>query len=150
METLDGKKVNLAEKYKGKVVLLVNVASKCGSRRNTSNSKRCTKSTASRVWRSSACRATNSASKSRAPRRRSREFCEKNYGVKFDMLGKVDVNGEEAAPLYKYLTSKEIESRIRRQNHLELREVPVQSRWQGRRPLRAQDQARCAGSREGD
>ena len=30
METLDGKKVNLAKKYKGKVVLLVNVASKCG------------------------------------------------------------------------------------------------------------------------
>ena len=35
------------------------------------------------------------------------EFCTKNYGVKFDMLGKVDVNGEDAAPLYKYLTSKE-------------------------------------------
>src|SRR5262245_46614283 len=31
METLDGKKVNLADKYKGKVVLLVNVASKCGN-----------------------------------------------------------------------------------------------------------------------
>jgi hypothetical protein len=31
METLDGKKVNLAKKYKGKVVLLVNVASKCGN-----------------------------------------------------------------------------------------------------------------------
>ena len=31
MDTLDGKKVNLAEKYKGKVVLLVNVASKCGN-----------------------------------------------------------------------------------------------------------------------
>ena len=31
METLDGQKVNLAKKYKGKVVLLVNVASKCGN-----------------------------------------------------------------------------------------------------------------------
>ena len=31
METLDGEKVNLAKKYKGKVVLLVNVASKCGN-----------------------------------------------------------------------------------------------------------------------
>ena len=30
MKTLDGKDVNLAEKYKGKVVLMVNVASKCG------------------------------------------------------------------------------------------------------------------------
>ena len=31
METLDGQEVNLAKKYKGKVVLLVNVASKCGN-----------------------------------------------------------------------------------------------------------------------
>src|SRR5438270_10579564 len=31
MQTLDGEKVNLAQKYKGKVVLLVNVASKCGN-----------------------------------------------------------------------------------------------------------------------
>jgi glutathione peroxidase len=36
-----------------------------------------------------------------------RSFCDKNYGVKFDLLEKVPVNGEEAAPLYKFLTSKE-------------------------------------------
>ena len=35
------------------------------------------------------------------------EFCTKNYGVKFDMLSKVDVNGDDACPLYKFLTSKE-------------------------------------------
>jgi glutathione peroxidase len=35
------------------------------------------------------------------------EFCTENYGVTFDMFEKIDVNGEKAAPLYKYLTSKE-------------------------------------------
>jgi glutathione peroxidase len=36
-----------------------------------------------------------------------KSFCEKNYGVKFDMLAKVDVNGKSQAELYKYLTSLE-------------------------------------------
>jgi len=32
-------------------------------------------------------------------------FCEENYGVTFDMFAKIDVNGDNAAPLYQYLTS---------------------------------------------
>jgi glutathione peroxidase len=32
------------------------------------------------------------------------QFCEKNYGVKFPMFAKVDVNGEHAHPLYRFLT----------------------------------------------
>ena len=78
------------------------------------------------------------------------EFCEKNYGVKFDMLAKVDVNGDKAAPLYKYLTSKETDPEVRRQDHLELREVSLQSRRQGRRPLQVEGRAGFAGSRCGD
>jgi len=35
------------------------------------------------------------------------QFCKDRFGVEFDMLAKVDVNGPEAAPLYKHLTSKE-------------------------------------------
>ena len=31
-----------------------------------------------------------------------KSFCQENYGVEFDMLSKVDVNGDNAAPLYKY------------------------------------------------
>ena len=40
------------------------------------------------------------------------EFCEKNYGVKFDMLEKVVVKGPDKAPLYKYLTSKETDPKF--------------------------------------
>jgi glutathione peroxidase len=36
-----------------------------------------------------------------------KEFCTENYGVTFDMFSKIDVNGESAAPLYKYLTSED-------------------------------------------
>ena len=32
------------------------------------------------------------------------QFCEKNYGVRFPMFAKIDVNGENAHPLYRYLT----------------------------------------------
>ena len=35
------------------------------------------------------------------------EFCEKNYGVEFDMFSKVVVKGEGQCPLYQYLTSEE-------------------------------------------
>src|SRR5699024_5244856 len=35
------------------------------------------------------------------------EFCEMNYGVSFPMFSKVNVNGEDAHPLFKYLTSEE-------------------------------------------
>jgi glutathione peroxidase len=34
-------------------------------------------------------------------------FCKKNYGVSFPMFAKVDVNGDEACDLFKYLTSEE-------------------------------------------
>ncbi len=35
------------------------------------------------------------------------EFCTKNYGVTFDMFSKVDVNGDKACDLYKYLTAQD-------------------------------------------
>ena len=66
METLDGKKVNLAKKYKGKVVLLVNVASKCGNTQQYKPLEALHEKYGKEGSRSSACRATNSAARSRA------------------------------------------------------------------------------------
>ena len=40
------------------------------------------------------------------------EFCQKNYGVKFDMLEKVVVKGPDKVPLYKYLTAKETDPKF--------------------------------------
>jgi glutathione peroxidase len=107
MKTLDGKDVNLADKYQGKVVLLVNVASKCG---NTPQYKPLEALHEKYMDQGLAivgvpCNQFHNQEPGTAED--IAEFCQKNFGVKFDMLGKVDVNGDDACPLYKFLTSQE-------------------------------------------
>src|SRR5262245_59640824 len=107
METLEGKKINLAEKYKGKVVLLVNVASKCGNTPQYKPLEALHEQYADKGLAIVGVPCNQFGKQEPGSSDEIAAFCEKNYGVKFDMLGKVDVNGEDAAPLYKKLTSKE-------------------------------------------
>jgi glutathione peroxidase len=107
MQTLDGKDVNLAEKYAGKVVLLVNVASKCGltpqyEQLQALNDKYAEQGLA---IVGVPCNQFNGQEPGSAEE--IAEFCSSKYGVKFDLLAKVDVNGDTACPLYKSLTSEE-------------------------------------------
>lgn len=107
MKTLEGKEIDLAERYKGKVVLLVNVASRCG---NTPQYKQLQAlhekyNQAGLAVVGVPCNQFGQQEPGTA--KEIREFCTKNYGVEFDMLAKVDVNGEEACELYKWLTSEE-------------------------------------------
>jgi glutathione peroxidase len=107
MKTLEGKEVDLAEKYKGKVVLLVNVASECGltpqyEQLQVLHEKY---SKAGLAIVGVPCNQFGTQEPGNA--KEIREFCTKNYGVEFDLLAKVDVNGEEACDLYKWLTSEE-------------------------------------------
>ena len=95
MKTLDGKKVNLAEKYKGKVVLLVNVASKCGytpqyEQLQALHEKYAQEGPGDRR------RAVQSVRRAGAGHGEGnrRVLRRRNYGVEFDMMAKVDVNGE--------------------------------------------------------
>jgi len=106
METLDGKKVNLAEKYKGKVVLLVNVASKCGYTPQYKELEAMHEKYGEKGLAIVGVPCNQFGSQEPGDAKEITEFCEKNYGVKFDMLAKVNVNGKEATPLYKHLTSK--------------------------------------------
>jgi glutathione peroxidase len=107
MQTLDGKKVNLAEKYKGKVVLLVNVASKCGNTPQYKPLEALHEKFGSQGLAIVGVPCNQFGKQEPGTASEISEFCTKNYGVTFDMLSKVDVNGEDAAPLYKTLTSKE-------------------------------------------
>jgi len=107
METLDGKKVNLAEKYKGKVVLLVNVASKCGNTPQYKPLEALHEKFGSQGLAIVGVPCNQFGKQEPGTASDISEFCTKNYGVTFDMLSKVDVNGKDAAPLYQTLTSKE-------------------------------------------
>lgn len=112
METLDGKKVNLADKYKGKVVLLVNVASKCGNTPQYKPLEALHEKYGDKGLAVVGVPCNQFRGQEPGTSAEIAEFCEKNYGVKFDLLGKVDVNGENAAPLYKTLTSKETDAKF--------------------------------------
>jgi glutathione peroxidase len=106
METLEGEKVNLAKKYKGKVVLLVNVASKCGNTPQYKPLEELNEKYAKDGLAIVGVPCNQFGKQEPGSSKDIAEFCEKNYGVKFDMMSKVDVNGDNAVSLYKYLTSK--------------------------------------------
>lgn len=106
MKTLDGKDVKLSD-YKGKVILMVNVASRCGRTPQYAPLQAMYEKHKDDglVILGFPCNQFGKQEPGSAADIRS--FCTDNYGVTFPMFAKIDVNGENAAPLYKFLTSKE-------------------------------------------
>lgn len=107
MRTLDGKEVNLAKKYQGKVVLLVNVASKCGNTPQYRPLEALHEKYGKQGLAIVGVPCNQFGGQEPGSAEDIAQFCKANYGVKFDMMGKVDVNGDDACPLYKWLTSEE-------------------------------------------
>ena len=106
MKTLDGKDINLAQAYAGDVVLLVNVASKCGLTPQYKDLQALHGKYADQGLSIVGVPCNQFGGQEPGTSDQIAEFCRKNYGVEFDMLAKVDVNGENACSLYKYLTSQ--------------------------------------------
>jgi glutathione peroxidase len=106
LKDIDGKDVPLA-KYKGQAVLLVNVASKCGYTPQYSDLEALYKKYAERGLRILGFPANNFREQEPGTNAEIKEFCQKNYGVTFDMFGKVSVKGDDMCALYQFLTSKE-------------------------------------------
>lgn len=106
MKTLDGKDVDLS-KYHGKVVMIVNVASECGATPQYEPLQELyeTYKDQGLVVLGFPCNQFGAQEPGTAAEIKT--FCTENYGVTFDMFSKVDVNGENAAPLFKFLTSEE-------------------------------------------
>ncbi len=100
-----GKEISLAD-YKGKVVLIVNTASKCGFTPQYAGLESLYEKYKDRglVILGFPCNQFGAQEPGTADQ--IQEFCQLNYGVKFPMFGKIDVNGSGAHPLYKYLTSE--------------------------------------------
>jgi len=103
--TLDGKKLDLKQ-YQGKLVLAVNTASRCGlitphyEGLEALHEKYQAKGLAVLGFPCNQFGAQEAGSATEIG-----AFCEKNYGVKFQMMEKIDVNGPGAHPLYQWLTA---------------------------------------------
>jgi len=106
MKSLDGKDVDLS-KYEGKVVLMVNVASKCGYTPQYGPLEALHEKYKDQGLVVLGFPCNQFGAQEPGTAEDIEKFCTENYGVTFDMFEKIDVNGEKAAPLYKFLTSKE-------------------------------------------
>ena len=104
MKTLEGEEVDLA-KYEGKVVMIVNVASKCGYTPQYEQLQQLHEKYAQRGLAILGFPCNQFLGQEPGSATQIREFCRVNYGVTFDMFAKVDVKGENACDLYKFLTS---------------------------------------------
>jgi glutathione peroxidase len=104
MKSLEGQEVDLS-KYKGKVVLIVNTASECGLTPQYKELQETYTKYKDKdfVVLGFPCNQFNGQEPGDA--KEIGAFCTKNYGVTFPMFAKVEVNGDNATPLYKLLTS---------------------------------------------
>jgi len=104
MNSLDGQPVNLS-KYQGDVVLMVNVASQCGYTPQYDGLQELHRRYGARGLRILGFPANDFGAQEPGSNAQIAEFCQKNYGVQFDMFSKIVVLGSGKAPLYQYLTS---------------------------------------------
>lgn len=111
MKKLDGKEVNLAD-YQGKVVLFVNVASQCGLTPQYKGLEQLHEKYGEKGLAIIGVPANEFGSQEPGSNDEISKFCEKNYGVKFDMMSKQVVKGDGICPLYKHLTSKETDPKF--------------------------------------
>ncbi|OJW54783.1 MAG: glutathione peroxidase [Sphingobacteriales bacterium 50-39] len=101
---LDGKIIDLA-KFKGKKLLIVNTASKCGFTPQYSDLEKLYEQYKDKLV-IVGFPANNFHQQEPGTNAEISEFCKKNYGVTFPMAEKVDVIGENTHPLFKYLTEE--------------------------------------------
>lgn len=111
MKSLAGKDVDLSQ-YQGKVVLIVNVASRCGATPQYEQLQALSDQYKSEglVVLGFPCNQFGAQEPGTADD--IAKFCKDNYSVTFDMFEKIDVNGPNAAPLYKHLTGKETDPKF--------------------------------------
>ncbi|KAI9493270.1 thioredoxin-like protein [Zychaea mexicana] len=88
---------------KGNVVLVVNVASKCGFTKQYSGLEELYKKYKDRGFTIVGCPCNQFAGQEPGNEEQIQEFCKLTYDVSFPLTAKLDVNGDNEAPLYKFL-----------------------------------------------
>ena len=104
VKSIDGKNLNLAS-FKGKKILIVNTASKCGYTPQYEGLEKVYEQYKDKlVIIGFPC--NQFGGQEAGTNEEIADFCKKNYGVSFPLADKIDVKGSNAAPIYQWLTQK--------------------------------------------
>jgi len=104
MNSIDGKEIDFSQ-YKGKTLLIVNTASKCGYTPQYTDLQKLNETYGSKVT-ILGFPANNFKEQEPGTNAEIGEFCKKNYGVTFQMFEKISVKGDDQHALYKFLKEK--------------------------------------------
>jgi glutathione peroxidase len=107
-KSIDGADVDLS-KYAGKVVVIVNTASKCGMTTQYKQLQELHEKWSPKGVTVLGFPCNQFGGQEPGSEAEIKTFCTTNYGVTFDMFSKIDVNGEDADGLYKFLTVQELQ-----------------------------------------
>ena len=102
--TIDGT-VQPLEDYSGQVLLIVNVASECGFTPQYAGLESLYRKYKDRGFTVLGFPSNQFGQQEPGAETEIKAFCERNYGVTFPMFAKIDVNGDDAHPIYRYLKS---------------------------------------------
>ncbi|MCR8747155.1 glutathione peroxidase [Romboutsia lituseburensis] len=102
---INGQEVSM-EDFKGKIVVVVNTASKCGLTPQFKELEELYQGYKDKGVEILGFPCNQFAKQDSGSNEEIHEFCQLNYGVSFNMFEKIDVNGKNAHPLYQYLKNE--------------------------------------------
>lgn len=102
VKNIQGQNISL-EDYKGKVLVIVNTASKCGFTPQYQGLEKLYKDYKDKGLEILGFPCNQFGKQEQGNESEISQFCELNFGVTFPLFSKIDVNGENAAPLFTYL-----------------------------------------------
>lgn len=104
---IDGNPFDMAS-LKGKKVMIVNTASKCGFTPQYEELEKLYETYKDQNFTIIAFPSNDFLSQEPGTNEEIKEFCSKNYGVSFPIMSKIDVKGKKIAPIYRFLTTKSL------------------------------------------
>jgi len=111
VDEIGGKSKDLKD-YKGKVLLIVNTASKCGFTPQFEDLEALYQDYKDKDFEILGFPSNQFQDQEPLEGEALNEFCQINYGVTFKIFDKVDVKGEKAAPLFQYLSNKDLNGKV--------------------------------------
>ena len=107
VKDIDGKEVKLSD-YKGKVLLIVNVASYCGYTKQYAGLEEIYKKYKEKGFEILAFPCNQFGQQEPGTNEEIKDFCSSKFDVTFKLFDKIDVNGKNQSPLYSILTDNEV------------------------------------------